>query len=355
MSSSIFNFEPIRAYFRLSRRERLWHVAVVAALVLTHAGARALLSRYGDRFRGNYITKAREALSGETEVVFLGNSHFYSGIRADLLPFDAMTVAGSGFNYQIMRPVLERQLDRLPNLRVAVIAFDANPLLNEGAMSGTLDSPEMRDWGLSSAEMPRRPGTPEPGSLPALDGTLRRYLVPHNRIAPEGVLISLGLRDDPTVPGHIPSEQRFQPWPGRVGKVAHHRLIFRDRQFEPNCESLLAMIRQLDRRGVRVILLRPPFHPSYVAERPERWEEFCDEALERVRNAEGLSQTVEVWDFMKNPTFADADFRDDDHLNSTGAARLSALVSRPLQTELARQESATRLADDARRRAEVRR
>jgi len=167
--------------------------------------------------------------------------------------------------------------------------------------------------------------------------------VPINRLTPDDVLRALGLRGDPTVAGHVPCALTLAGVPGRPDRAAHHDAVFRDADFEPNCAALLRILRLLDDRGVRAVLLRTPFHPAYAASRRPRWERRCDEALARVRAAAHPARPVLVWDYMRHPGFADAHFRDDDHLNSAGADRLCSMLADPLATMLAPSDPPTRI------------
>jgi hypothetical protein len=162
------------------------------------------------------------------------------------------------------------------------------------------------------------------------------------------VLIALGLRPDPVIPGYLPSNARFVPPPDRSDRVARHARTFKEALFEANCASLVRIVRLLDDRDVRVLLLRTPFHPSYVAHRPRRWEDLCDAALGRLRAEAGMHHAVVSWDLMKHPNFRDDDFRDDDHLNTSGAARLGAILKGWIDPLLAEIDRESRLASTGR-------
>jgi hypothetical protein len=342
MSLSIFNFENIARYRRLPAVEKRWHAVVVLTMAATFFLARSALLGLAAWHRNNEHIAARRALSERTEVIFLGNSHFYCGIRPDRFPFPAMTVAGSGFNYQHLEGVLRRHLGRLSGLRLVVIAFDANPLLNETAPLAS----ELADWGLPVTMRNRAP-RPWHKKSPAvlvrdLDAWFRNLVAPPERLTPTMLLTSWGLLPDRVIPGFAPTSVQFRPQPGVSERVVRHSRLFKESQFEPNCASLLRIIRLLDSQGVRVVLLRTPFHPSYVAQRPRRWEELCEEALARVRAERSLAHVVPVWDLMEHPDFVDADFRDEDHLNARGSVRLCALLNDRLAPLMAQIESTRR-------------
>lgn len=340
MSSSIFNFDALTRYARLPLRERLWHLTVLATLTATFVAARVATTRVATRARVNFITEARRALSAETRVLFVGNSHFYSGIRPDAFPFKAMTISGSGFNYQILEAVLLKHLDRMTGLRVAVVAFDTNPLLNTAA-GGLGQSAQLTDWGLSPSEVPRGPGASSPGVISGL----RSFIHSTDRLSPDLVLTALGLRASRAVAGHLPSDERYAVPPKGISvRLDHHARVFKEAEFEANCASLGRIVRALDAKGIRVVLLRTPFHRSYAAYRPARWEEFCGKAWARIRDDPGLGGRVAYIDMIQDPRFLDGDFRDDDHLNSAGAAKLCASLGQPIARLMDEAEPPTQIA-----------
>jgi len=159
MRSSTFSFEHLRRYAALSRAERRWHaglagVLIVVALVCSQV-PRIVYGSSG--CAGETLGSAAVAsLSDRTEVLFLGSSHVLFGIRPQQYSTPAMSLAATWLDYSSMRRVLEKNLPRVPNLKVAVIEYDELPLVSDlvPAMLATEDLRPLRELALSAFEMP---------------------------------------------------------------------------------------------------------------------------------------------------------------------------------------------------------
>jgi hypothetical protein len=159
MPSSIFNFERLRRYATLPRAERRWHatIAGVFALLLV-LGSRTPLLLF-DRAGcpdGTVQRAAVAALSDRTQVLFVGSSHVLFGIRPQRYSVEAMNLAATWLDYTSARRVVEKQLFRVPNLKVAVIEYDELPLVSDlvPAIISSGDIRPLMELGLTPLEFP---------------------------------------------------------------------------------------------------------------------------------------------------------------------------------------------------------
>jgi hypothetical protein len=101
------------------------------------------------------------------------------------------------------------------------------------------------------------------------------------------------------------------------------------------------MIDVLSRRGIQVVLMRLPHHPTYWKHEPPLLRSQYEQALDSVRAAFPGERQPAVWDLGRTRGFSDAEFLDVDHLNTNGARKVAPLLNARLRTLDALHQSAT--------------
>ena len=332
MSSSIFSSEVLRSWWRRpaaeKRRALLGAALLVAIVPIAHGLAAAVdeaLLPYSSL--APYVL-AREALTESTEVVFAGSSHFLLGIRPDLFSFDAMSVVGPGWDYRTLEAAVRANLDRTPNLRLAVVELDLFPLRIDTPFVQRGRCRTLRVWGIGPEEVPCSDTDLDAGPF----GAWAEILVPSPRLTPWAIWEIVKPRFVGPVEGRTPiaGHRRVEAVgdPERHGprRVAWLRDRFGARYVEHNRAALERLVGLLVARGVEVVLLRMPHQESFTGSVPAAWSEQLDEVVAGLREASG--RELPVWDYEDAPGFAPTDFMDSVHLNAAGVEKLAGLLER---------------------------
>jgi hypothetical protein len=244
-----------------------------------------------------------------------------------------MSLAATWLDYSSMRRVLEKNLPRVPNLKVAVIEYDELPLVSDlvPAMLATEDLRPLRELALSAFEMPTV-GWPQ--RLQMLWTEWMSPLRSLPRVTPLGWIT----REQACSPLYHPP-RGFAPGyyytDGVTPPDFNPRILFdalnqaaqKEDVVRRNLWNVQWMTAELRRRGVSVVLLRLPHDKSYSALRPApvtaRWRQ-----LQAWARAE---QDVAVFDWGERSEFQPGDFCDIHHLNVFGADKLARLLDPQLR------------------------
>ena len=141
---------------RVRSRSRRWWGCLIGTLGAT--AVTVVLALPWVSPRTTLATKAVEALSAETEVLFVGTSHVFAGIRPDQYSRQEMTLTAPVINYALMEEALAKHLPRLTGLRYLVLELDIVPIRYDTLrVYGGRNSP-LRDIGLDYVDRPNGPG-----------------------------------------------------------------------------------------------------------------------------------------------------------------------------------------------------
>lgn len=339
MSSSIFSSENLRAYRRLpgaEKRRQLMVVLLLAALLVAGHGLAAwvdeVLVPYTPLARS---VRAREALSESTEVIFAGSSHVLLGIRPDLLSVEAVNIAGPGWDYRTLEAAVRANLERVPNLKLAVIELDPLPMRIDTPTVQRGHCEALRVWGISPQEVPCRDLLVEEGAL----GELARWLVPLPRLTPYSIWERVerrlvgpeGSRTPVREEGFLSVGEGSKHGPSRVRWIERRFMRKHTRRNRAALGRLTGMLLQHD---VKVVLLRMPHHASFTDNLPPKWVRELELAARRMRF--NMEARIPIWDYEQRGDFSEGDFMDSVHLNAVGAKKLSARLDAMIRRELER-------------------
>jgi hypothetical protein len=331
MRSSIFSSDCFRRYAALPRAERRWHarLAIVLALVAILCSQVPRLLYASSGCSGETLASAAVAsLSDRTEVLFLGSSHFLFGIRPQQYSLPSTNLAATWLNYSCLRRVLEKHLDRVPRLKVAVIEYDELPLVADlvSAMIGAKDFRPLTEFSLTPFEFPAS------GPAQKLRTLWTAWLYPVTSL-PRVTPLAWSERANGCPPIYQP-KRGFAPGyyytdavtpPDFNARVVFHALTdaaSHDDVVQRNLRDLDQTVSDLRHRGVTVVLLRMPHDVAYRRGRPAavtaRWRQL--------QNWARANRSVIVLDWGERAEFGSADFCDMHHLNVYGADKLAGLL-----------------------------
>lgn len=336
MRSSIFNFDSVRRYEALPRAERRWHtqiaVVVASVVILCSQVPRALYGPSG--CEGPTIGRAAVAsLSARTEVLFVGSSHFLFGIRPRQYSMPSMSLAATWLDYSCARRVVEKNLARVPNLKVAVLEYDELPLVSDlvPAMLSVDDLRPLTELSLTPFDIP----VSDPAEK--LRTLWTAFLFPVTGL-PRVTPLAWSERANGCnqlyqpkrgfEPGYYFTDAVTPPnFNARIVFDALTRAARKDNVVQRNLRDLQWTISDLRQRGVRVVLLRLPHDRSYAPRRPEivtaRWRELQEWAR--------AEPSLVIFDWGSRSEFQPADFCDMHHLNVSGANKLAHLLDAQLR------------------------
>lgn len=343
MSSSTFSSENLRAYSRRPPAERRYHVLVAALLVVVlpvgHWFAdgveEALLPHSGLA----PLVLARQALSESTEVVVVGSSHVLLGVWPELLPVEAMNITGPGWDYRSLEAAVLANLERTPNLRLAVIELDTLSMRIDTSIVQRGRCGALRVWGISEEDVPCVDRPIDEGRF----GLLSRVLIPSPRLTPEAIWETVKPRfvgsaeSRVAIAGHrtvLFAATREQSAKHGRERVRWLQKRFGSRFVRDNQAALGRLTDLLQQHGVRVVLLRMPHQESFTSHVPQAWVRQIERAARRLRGNDGVR--IPVWNYERGRGFVQGDFMDSVHLNSIGAKKLSRRLGTRIRRELER-------------------
>jgi hypothetical protein len=312
MTSSIFSSDS------WSRARAVPGRAVFKWLGYAIAGAATMALCVNILERSNPATQPWNGSAAE--ILFVGTSHAANGIDASVFGGTAGVVSFRGLDHRLAAATIARHAERWPRLLYALLEVDEFTLLTDMTQTSRdnplellagLDlpltalppAPDRRAWWMSRLVLSGK-GTA------ALDSSLRlttQRLFYDRRKASRAVPLAL------------------------TPAAGNNRVRFLERvatgQVADNVRALADLTQLLTTRGVKVVLLSYPQHRHYREARRDQWDRHIAQAVTAVN---AVLPEVPFWDYRADAGFDDADFTNVDHLNKSGAVKLSRIVANRL-------------------------
>lgn len=322
MSSSISN----------SSRRPGWWLVLAGGLLVVFLAARAAITGlfpHGDRLR--LRADPLPVSFGAARFLFTGTSQTAFGVAPDRFPQPAANLTIKGFDYVMMERALRRVLPVATNLQTVVVEAYVYPLLADVVATHNGDYKDLYAIGLTVWNFPRPLYWKCRQRL--LETALRPFYF-YPRVAPAAMAWTKDRLEIPRftdahhVNGHVPSDGVLDAARSTPLWLATQRRDLDPGRRAANAAALERLVRDLRGRGLRVVLLKFPVHASYREQRPAAWAALLDDALRRAQAAGGPGVACVDWE--ADPAFGDAEFQDAVHLNSAGAAALTARLAERL-------------------------
>ena len=255
-----------------------------------------------------------------------GSSHVRAGIVPDLFAGPAANLAEDGLNYLTAEAVLNRHWDRIRRADVLLLELDPVPVVNDTVARREGDLSDLTGWGLEWREM-----------------RLSWWEIWEQRIGgllaarprrPMDALIAVRQASAPAQGGVTGKND-----PGRAGFEARTERVRADQfaaqsaatgtefdrgMIRENLDAAGRIVGRGRRDGLRVVLIRPPYHPAYrVHPKAAARDRFRRAAEDRLRE---IDPDIEVWDDSALLD-DDADFADLTHLSREGAQKWTAVLA----------------------------
>ena len=236
---------------------------------------------------------------------------------------DVMNLATYNLDYQRLLPIVRKNIERTPNLKIALIEADFTMLL----MNAEVNREALGVEGL--AELGYEYHGTWRDWIFHFDKTLRYFIAPYlrwrltpaalekNRATGKGTIHDLESQHA----GYIAAEIPFNP--SQTGKkwVEGQIQFLNPENLNANVGALNDLITLLMARDIKVVLMRYPRFPGSLKFIPQDWLKLSDDAIETVRNSHGPTP-LEFWDLGPLAPFDNSDYFDGDHINTHGAEKL---------------------------------
>lgn len=256
-------------------------------------------------------------MQDSVEVMVLGNSHAYSGIRPELLPGCAVNLANVSQTLDIDLLLLEHYAPLCPRLHDVILPLD-NSNLFDVPMQQTDEwfrcGYYRRYMHLGAYHRPRY--WLELFHFQSARGKIQKW-----RSQQHPDCTALGWDTDNSL-----GAKNLEEWnTAQVARVIQRHMCRDWQQASANRATLLRIVRYCREHRLRLLLVGTPVYPAYAACIPVAQRRFVDATRRAARQAGAV-----VLDHESDLPLTDDDYFDPDHLTHEGAARFTLRLSAEL-------------------------
>jgi len=264
-------------------------------------------------------------------VLFIGPSHIECGIRPERYSMNVMNLTCPGQNYSCAERLVKKHIERVPNLKVAVIEFEEVPLIANTLASMHKDYRLLLELGLSPHELPTnniliklKAACYPILNLPRVTPVQWLKRRTDDASAQRSRNFAAGYYQAEVV---MPPDYNPHPRFDKFLKLARNQAMI-----DQNLRALLAMIDLLRGRGITVVLLRLPHHALYRENTPALLHSQVDRMKRSIAGRYAADKQVVFWDLGNAAGFEDRRFYvDPEHLNVFGANKLAQVLNSKLR------------------------
>lgn len=270
--------------------------------------------------KANFIQK-----NTNVEVLFLGSSHTQNAVNPEFMSRKTANLAYGGQDYKLDSAVFFRYVSELKNLKYVFLEVDYHSLDRENESYYFKNSWYYKYHNIQDLHLKKFERYSLFLSSPAFfKDYIIRSLNPkayHYEINEFGFVVN-------DFPGIF---QDLNHDADKINASAKLRLKKRHKEnsietYTKNKSRLIAMINYCKAHQISVVLFKSPVYQSYrdnyIKSKNQRRLDLIDSLL--------LTNTVSLIDFENSTNFTVDDFKNDDHLNSLGAQKLTQLLDQKL-------------------------
>ncbi len=309
--------------------EKKWHGLLAGgALLCLIASSFVIRMVYTDWPAPSVHRMAFRTISQDTQVLFLGASLVRTSIIPDYFNRQTVNLSIDAGNYQTAELLLEHSLDRMPNLKVAVLEIDN--LMQWYDRLKYHDFNQLYEQGVPIRAMRHL----------SLWNKISQYLMCNPLAQPFFFNNRLNPRDlryqSSTIQWHLRPGSRSSDFIMTEEELAKRDLnqdetLLQSPSRQENRASLHRMIRTLLDRNIQVVLLRYPQLRQYAEIKSDEWNRSYQELVSEIMGR--YVGRVSYWDYISVPGIGLEDFGDTHHLNTRGARFFSRIVSERIERE----------------------
>ncbi len=231
---------------------------------------------------------------------------------------------------------MRRHLSRVPNVKIVVLEWDDVPLVVDTVSGLQNDYRPLMELGLNPWQIPVRDTGQRLRAM--VNGTFYPVLT-MPRLTPREWMDTQGCNSENSFEKVAAEGIEIPPRSAAENlKVAKNfysdlsRMAQDADMLERNRSALFRTIALLRSRGIKVLLLRVPFHEIYWQHRPVIIENRMKQLHTQFQQSYGDDREVRICDLARHPGYKDGQFSDGFHLNGNGAARLARYLDIRLQS-----------------------
>lgn len=272
------------------------------------------ITEYKARFIQNEFYQKRlvvERKIESTEIINLGSSHTYYGIKAQMFGKPALNLANPYQDLYYDKQILFKYLPRAKNLKLVIIS------VSYPSIEGELGNDWQTSFFLRFLDLPSKSNIPK--------------LTDYSSIGLFGIKASR----DYLLTGQMPKTDQidetgsivdFKPANPSLSKgdgaLEFHESVMKMSTATENVKDLSQMIEELQARNIQVILITTPcFHTYYDNVNPQNYA-FMQETLRKISS----TYNVKYFNYFKDPRFNESDFMDSNHLSTVGAEKFTTVI-----------------------------
>lgn len=261
--------------------------------------------------------QALERHAARTEVLVLGNSHAFFGLRPDVMEVPAINLANVSqtLDYDLLLFRICQPL--MPRLRRVYLTVDHSNLFDLPLEEGPEAFRTTYYDRYLGVRPPGRflPCPPELAYFGSFKAKLLRGLSGH--LTPD--CDNLGWGNGYTLSQRPPAACTED----EALRVAHKHACADRKRFEGNIRQLCALAQACNACHVELVFVATPVTAAYLRHIPQGQKRLLAQTYDCFRRR----YAVRIADYSADTRFADSDFYDADHLSDRGAARLTHLLT----------------------------
>lgn len=255
------------------------------------------------------------------ESLILGSSHAYYGIDPGYMSGRAFSLANTSQTLDYDDWLISKYINQMPNLKYVVVPVSYFSLL--AFMDKEVEDWRSKYYRIYFHKKDMLPITYNFEAMQTLKSTLTKIMNYYYKKQVPSDYTELGFGTTYKL------ENRLKNWEdsGPISAKRHTKKINKS-DVAANVNHIINIIKQCQNKGVKVLLITPPAHKSYIKHLEKQQLALTITTCERLSR----EYQVQYYNLMENPEFVSADFYDSDHLNQYGARKLSINISRHLNS-----------------------
>lgn len=268
----------------------------------------------------SYETKAQqiEACAPKIEVLFMGASHIYMGVRPSLMNVPAYNLAQvsqtAEYDFKLLKRLVEEK--KVPQLKTVVLNIDAGILFDPPLSKGNEAFRTIyyhRDMGLDKSWLPQ---TTDFEVSSYTNVKLKLSSLGEKNTSPDCDAFGFYTGYDVT------KKEAFLTSETHACETAKRHTAGGLDAGRANAEIYRNIVRLCLEQHWNVVVLRPPCTAYYAQYVPEECEKFCMDFLHELQN----EYHVRIGDYSRDSRFSENDFYDSAHLTLQGATKFTQIL-----------------------------
>jgi hypothetical protein len=256
-----------------------------------------------------------------TQILILGTSHTLTSLNPEKLTFPSFNLAESGQPFYYDYHLLNKYIDRLPKLKVAIIDisyFSLTYNFMDDKVKASRREEYFHVWGIESPNV--KWFYPKAVSQLLSTGTYSSLTLVWTppQLDPKLIPKENGWRKNDTTIVEQLTDNAAKEQLKEINKL----MTFDSRTVAQNIELLENLITTLQSHNVTTVCITTPLHTNYVKNINHTIDAFNKVKIKEIEK----KYVLQYFDYSEDKRFVDTDFVNLDHLNTQGANKFSEII-----------------------------